>query len=77
MTDNDARSKLVNALSAVFPKDRTRKLTDQHTVIATERVQIDAGDDESLFQSMKKLHGMFESKMIELVETVEGYKAQP
>lgn len=77
MKDKDARSKLVDALSAVFPKDRTRKLTDQYTVIATQKAQIDAGDDESLFQNMKKLHVMFQSKMTELIETVEGYQAQP
>jgi hypothetical protein len=67
MKDKIIRNKFINELFQAFGKKSNRKVTDQYTVILSEKTE--ANEESDLLDKMKYLHGKFEDK-IQILENL-------
>ena len=75
MRDKHVRVQLINQLFNVFNKDSTRRVTDQYTVIKSEKVEID--EDSDLLDEMINLYSKFINKIPDLVHVLSNFRFDP
>jgi hypothetical protein len=61
MKDKAIRTNLVNQLFIAFGREPNRRVTDQYTVITSEKTDTD--EESDLLEKMRQLHQKFEHKM--------------
>jgi PD-(D/E)XK nuclease superfamily len=71
MKDKAVRNNLVNQLFIAFGREPNRRVTDQYTVITSEKT--DADEESDLLGKMRQLHQKFEHKMPALNKLLSGF----
>lgn len=72
MKDKQIRKKLVDTLVETFQLDRSRKTTDQYTVIVSHTVSVDP-ESENLLEKMVELHERFKPHLPLLSQLISEF----
>lgn len=72
MKNKVIRNRLISEIFSVFNKVSTRKVTDQYTVITSEKVKID--EDSDFLEEMLKLNSIFAIRVPELVRVLSNFQ---
>ncbi len=75
MKDKAIRNKLVNELFSAFGKESNRRVTDQYTVIVSEKTDID--EESDLLSKMQQLHARFEQKIAVVANLLTSFDFNP
>ena len=75
MRDKVVRGKLINQLFNAFGRDLNRRVTDQYTVVMSEKISIEVEDD--YLSKMEDLHVRFQQKIPLLINVLNEFDFTP